>query len=610
MGFINSIRQRSQSNILNFLTLYSTDTLNQGEALSGNLFLYIIKSRPLTRLILSGLGTAFAVSGMFVAYFQKQAVDELVRNTAQFRPIAYLFITAFILLCLNKILEVVVRVIGLRESNIIETWLSEALYAKALNLHYEQRNKQSTGQTIALMANHLTMISFFFTELFPPMFTSLAAILLAPLGMSIMFDLNPIAVYGVVFFALTSCFAFARQSSRLFQHYKVLDEKRLGYINEWLRNIKILKSLSWVPIFEKRIFSWTQIFTTQRIKMTGWAQFMNSFAEALPHLINFAGIGTLLFIRDKPASPGELFGLLWILGVFLTGPLKALPWIFVISLDAHASMKRIANFLNLEESENSGTDTPARKLDLNHKYALRVKGLRLELDQRPILNNIDFEVEKGHFVCVVGSVGAGKSQILNSLILSAPCTFTKYELFGQSIELKDKGWIQEFFTLAPQDAFTLGVSVSKNVHFNFEETTEQEEDAKDSLFHAAYEKDLELFQDGMHTELGEFGLNLSGGQRQRLALARAHYFTRPIVLLDDSLSAVDHETEKSLLENLIFGEWKNKTRILVTHRLSVLPHADKILFIEDGLIKAQGTYKELLLNEDFLAFVEQVNHAK
>jgi ABC-type multidrug transport system fused ATPase/permease subunit len=98
---------------------------------------------------------------------------------------------------------------------------------------------------------------------------------------------------------------------------------------------------------------------------------------------------------------------------------------------------------------------------------------------------------------------------------------------------------------------------------------------------------------GLGTEIGERGVNLSGGQRQRVNLARCGYFARPILLLDDCLSAVDIETEKSLVEDLFLGLWKQKTRILVTHRLSVLPYADAVAFMENGEIVEMGRFDDL-----------------
>jgi ATP-binding cassette subfamily B multidrug efflux pump len=94
--------------------------------------------------------------------------------------------------------------------------------------------------------------------------------------------------------------------------------------------------------------------------------------------------------------------------------------------------------------------------------------------------------------------------------------------------------------------------------------------------------------------IGERGVNLSGGQKQRVALARAHYLGRPIILMDDCLSAVDVDTERKIIDELIAGEWQGQTRILVTHRLSILERVDRVLFFENGRIVEEGRFNEIL----------------
>jgi len=233
--------------------------------------------------------------------------------------------------------------------------------------------------------------------------------------------------------------------------------------------------------------------------------------------------------------------------------------------------------------------------------------MNLALSGKSILKDIDFTVRTGELTAIVGEVGAGKTQLLHSLVLATPTSFKEYSVFEKSLSPGDHQLAGSFFSLAPQDAFTLSESVSKNVHFNFEESDEEQDQAARSLSLAAYDSDLATFRDGIDTELGEYGINLSGGQRQRLGLARAHFYDRPVILLDDSLSAVDTDTENFIIDKLLFGDWIHKTRILVTHRLNILPRCDQIIFMVDGRIKARGTWTELQEDRVFKTFVSTLS---
>jgi ABC-type multidrug transport system fused ATPase/permease subunit len=125
-----------------------------------------------------------------------------------------------------------------------------------------------------------------------------------------------------------------------------------------------------------------------------------------------------------------------------------------------------------------------------------------------------------------------------------------------------------------------------------------------SLRSSQFNLSFEGISEGLATEIGERGVNLSGGQRQRINLARAHHNPRDIILMDDCLSAVDVDTERALIEDLFLHQWKGATRILVTHRLSILPHVDKVIFMEGGEIADHGTFQELLKrSRKFASFV-------
>lgn len=202
-------------------------------------------------------------------------------------------------------------------------------------------------------------------------------------------------------------------------------------------------------------------------------------------------------------------------------------------------------------------------------------------DKQPILKKLDLKIKKGESIAVVGPVGSGKTTLLN-ILLNELRPATGDVLFSHHFLAK---------AYVPQDAYIVNSSLRENIIFGKNNISEDQ--IKKALKLSALEFDLLAWPSGLETEIGEKGVNLSGGQKQRVSLARAILADLDIVLLDDPLSAVDPNTEKYLCDNLIFGEWKNKTRIVATHRLSAVSQFNRVLFLQDGE-HFIGTYEELL----------------
>ena len=598
-------------------TLLSQEAPDRGvqrmpEQARRRLFQKILLMRPWVRLIMIALGTLFALCGLLVPVFQKNAVDSLVviEATGDLTTPAQFFVLSFVALVAARGIEMTVRAFGLREGLLVERWISTQLYRKALALRTENRRERTVGETVTLMASHLSMVSFFLTELFPMFFTSAIPIIAAPFMITYYFDLNPVPVFCLIGVSVAGMVYFAKVASSNFQRYKISDEERLGVVNEWIQNIKSLKLLGWVTPFEGKLKQRMKVATRDRVKVVTWAATMNTFAEMIPMLLNVVGVTTLLLTRPEPPSPGEVLGILWVLAVFLAVPMRALPWVFVLSMDAKTSLARIEEYLQTEDEtdEHHSSRAQVTALAPQSAPAFQVENLRVQLGHTTVLEKVSFRVEPRQFVTVVGDVGAGKTMLLHALMGEVPYAADKYEINGQSANQMKPGELRQHFSYTPQEAFVFGASLRENVEFDF---TEQDAAVSDrvhnSLDYSSYGPDLEQFELGIETPLGERGVNLSGGQKQRLALARAHFADRPIILMDDTLSALDADTEEQVVERLLLEEWQEYTRILVTHRLSVLPHSDLIIFLNEGKIVAQGSWQEMQKHPDFVEFVKSLD---
>lgn len=242
------------------------------------------------------------------------------------------------------------------------------------------------------------------------------------------------------------------------------------------------------------------------------------------------------------------------------------------------SADRITKFVQSETiSEARGIVNFGKRIEFNH----------LDFYYEPskiILKNLNLYLENGESLAIVGPVGSGKSTLLNLLLGEIqPVSGTLSFPLGQQ-----KSYV-------PQDAYIINSTLRENIIFGQQNVTSEQ--MSRALHLSALEFDLLAWPSGLDTEIGEKGVNLSGGQKQRVSLARAILAGADVILMDDPLSAVDPNTEKYLCDRLIFGEWQQKTRVMVTHRLESVTRFDRILFLQDGQ-HYLGTYDELVRDCD------------
>ena len=569
-----------------------------------NLFVGLLVSNPVFKLLLLLLGLVFGCLLLVAPVLQKFALDALVADNPDYADITFLFAISFLVICLASFLNIVIRMLGAREGVRLVRELSDWLYRQALSLKTEEQIKHTVGETVALLATHMQMVLFFMTDVFPAFFVSFLPLALTPFWVAYFFDLNPLIICGVIVLFLLLTGGLAIRSSALFQNYKELEAVRLGAINEWIQNIRAIKALNWLSSFEGRIENLGTRELNQRYKMVLNVGVMNSLSGITPYFLSIAGVVSLLYYKAD-FTAGDIFGIIWILGAFLIAPLRITPWIIVIALDAATSLRRVEAFLQApSQSLPDNSKAPANPSDLV------VQDLSLDYDGKQVLRGIDLNISQGSLVAIVGPIGSGKSQLLMSLLGETPCSFADISFGDKSLNkrtLRDSN----IFGLVPQDPFAMSATLWENVLFEYaDKPLADDSHIKRSLESTNYSPDLKNMPLGIHTELGERGVNLSGGQKQRLSLSRAHYLDRPVLLLDDTLSALDEDTEKFIFTKLLRNGWSKKTRILVTHRLSVLPEVDSIIFLDAGEILYQGSFATLKDEprfQDFIATLEDNN---
>ncbi len=384
-----------------------------------------------------------------------------------------------------------------------------------------------------------------------------------------------------------------------------------GIINK--RSNKVQEMLSRLSSYTQEIFSGISVIKSFDLKnkinikvssLSNLAQEKNmSLAKVqawfFPLMILMIGISNLLviLIGGNLFINGEIeIGVIAEFIVYinmLTWPVMAVGWITSIVQQAEASQKRINEFLNIKQNITDG-------LGVKEKIVgnITFKDVSLTYPETNInaLNSISFFLKSGETMGVVGDVGSGKSTLLDLIPRLYDPKKGSIHIDNNSIKDFKIGELRKYIGYVPQNGFLFSGTIKENIIFGSHGKTKNDiiEASKKACIHS----NIMMFKKNYNTLIGERGVTLSGGQIQRLTIARAFIKNPKILLLDDCLSAVDTETEEKILKK-IKEIRKNKTTIIVSHRISSVKESDKIIVLENGKIIQSGTHKNLILKKGY-----------
>ncbi len=274
----------------------------------------------------------------------------------------------------------------------------------------------------------------------------------------------------------------------------------------------------------------------------------------------------------------------------LIWPMIALGQVVPMRSRSKASLKRISAFLDSEITVHSPKN--AIKLDeVKGNISYRNFSFKYPTYDAINLKNINLDIKAGESVGVVGKIGSGKTTLVNVLLMLYNVEPDTLFIDGHDIMSLDIDSLRDHIAYVPQDNFLFSDSIEHNINFGLENGTE--ETARMGAIFAGVDDDVRGFNKGYQTISGERGVTLSGGQKQRISIARAYVRNAPILILDDSVSAVDTKTEETILRN-ITNERKGKTTLVVASRISTVNHLDKIIVLNDGEVEAFDSPKNLL----------------
>ncbi len=472
----------------------------------------------------------------------------------------------------------------------IDRDLRQMYYDHLLKLSPNFFNKTKTGDLMAYATNDMNavrmLIGFGFVVGADIIVLSIASLFFM-IGISLRLTLLaiiPMPILSVIIIY------FGKEIHARFRQVQKIFAAMSGKVQETISGIRVVKVFVQEQAELEKMSVQARNYVKENIAL------VKIFAMFFPMLFLVINIsmGIVLIFGGESAifneiSIGEFVAFFQYLGM-LIWPMIAIGWVVNLYQRGTASLKRLNSIFEVEpEILDENVDTSIQNL----KGKITFKNLNFQYNsQTPqILENVSFEIDMGKTLAIVGRTGCGKTTIID--LLTRVYNPSKNNIFIDGIELFKIPLeiLRENIVMVPQDIFLFSDSIADNISLAKPET-DRTYIEEVSRYAQVYEEIID-FDDGFDTVIGERGVTLSGGQKQRIAIARALLTNPNILILDDALSSVDTKTEKKILDLLIELR-RDKTTIIIAHRISSLQHADKIIVLNDKKIAESGTHSELL----------------
>ena len=313
-----------------------------------------------------------------------------------------------------------------------------------------------------------------------------------------------------------------------------------------------------------------------------------------PTVKAFAGISTMIalsygaiLVSESVLSVGDIIAFQMYLGMMIW-PIISVSELILILRQGSASMRRVEEITQATDGLNFDGKVPVEKVD---DFQFSDFTFKYTSSETINLDNIELALKKGKTLGIVGKTGSGKTTLIRQLLNQFPSGSGRFNMGKRAYSDYLDPSVRRLIGYVPQDHVLFSRSVRDNIAFGKEDASDQ--DILRSIRLASFEEDLENMERGLDTMIGEKGVSISGGQKQRISIARALIKDPEILILDDSLSAVDAKTEQNIISN-IQNVRQGKTTIISTHRLSAVKGADEIVVLDNGKIVERGTHDELI----------------
>jgi len=473
--------------------------------------------------------------------------------------------------------------------------LRDTIYKHVDKLSYTYHNNVDTGDLIQRCTTDVETTSRFVSTRFVDFVHIISTIVIGAyrvgsINMTLM--LVSLAIIPITGIASIIYFGYV---NRKFKEIEDSESKMTTIIQENLASVRVVRAFNTEKYEMEKMDKQSKDYLNKNLKFSNVMAFYWGASDALTMVQYTLTVAVSIGLAKQGlVDAADISACLMLMGM-LIWPIRGLGRIISDYGKALVAAERIEQILSIPtEYINDGTKEPEIKGNIEFKNV----SFKFDDTDKYLLNNISFKINQGETIAIVGRTGSGKSTLMN--ILTRMVDYNQGEIYLDGVELKEikKQHVRKNIGTVLQNPFLFSKTIYDNIAIA--DNSVKKEKVYEAARIAALQEEIDKFEEGYDTIVGERGTTLSGGQKQRVAIARILTSDKPIIVFDDSLSAVDTETDL-MIRRALKEKNNNTTMIIITHRTTTAKEADKIIVLEDGIVSAMGTHDELANKEGLYA---------